>query len=398
MTLTDYACWAAGAVTVPVYETSSAEEVEWIVRDSAARAAFAETAEHEKIISGVRGGLPGLERLWMIDELDPLASGGAQVSDDQLERRRAGTGAADLATIIYTSGTTGRPKGCQLTHGNLLADVRSAIAALPEIFETPGCSTLLFLPLAHAFGRIIQIGILEAGRGPGALAGLPDSSGRPGRVPSHVLARGAAGVREGLPERPAAGFVQIKGPGVFAGYWRDDAATAEVDGGDGWLRTGDLGELDEEGFLRVTGREKDLIITAGGTNVAPAVLENRIRAHPLVSQVMVIGDARPYVACLVTLDAEALQAWKWQHGRPAGASSGDLAGDAQLIAEIQRVVDDANKAVSRAGSIRRFAILTTDFTEGSGQLTPSDKVRRHIVARDFAAEIEALYSQPPAGG
>lgn len=163
MTLTDYACWAAGAVTVPVYETSSAEEVEWIVRDSAARAAFAETAEHEKIISGVRGGLPGLERLWMIDELDPLASGGAQVSDDQLERRRAGTGAADLATIIYTSGTTGRPKGCQLTHGNLLADVRSAIAALPEIFETPGCSTLLFLPLAHAFGRIIQIGILEAG-------------------------------------------------------------------------------------------------------------------------------------------------------------------------------------------------------------------------------------------
>jgi long-chain acyl-CoA synthetase len=522
-TLIDYACWAAGAVTVPVYETSSAEEVEWIVRDSAARAAFAETAGHQKMISGVRGRLPRLERLWMIGELDPLASAGAQVSDDELERRRAGRGAADLATIIYTSGTTGRPKGCQLTHGNLLADVRSAIAALPEIFETPGCSTLLFLPLAHAFARIIQIGILEAGAVLGHwpdFATLPDglaefrptfvlavprvfekafqnarqrasSSPAGRRIFAHaektaiewsnaigaaaaggpgpalrlrhalfgrlVYARlqeafggevryavcGGAPLGErlghffrgagitvlegyGLTEASGAvtvnrpgrgkigtvgqplpgtavrivgnGEIQVKCPGVFAGYWRDDAATAEVDGGDGWLRTGDIGELDEEGFLKVTGREKDLIITAGGTNVAPAVLENRIRAHPLVSQVIVVGDERPYVACLVTLDAEALQAWNRQHGRPAGASAGDLASDAQLIAEIQRVVDDANKAVSRAESIRRFAILATDFTEALGQLTPSDKVRRHVVARDFAAEIEALYNQPPAGG
>jgi long-chain acyl-CoA synthetase len=519
-TLIDYACWAAGAVPVPVYETSSAEEFEWIARDSAACAAFAETGEHEKIISGVRGGLPGLDRLWMIDQLDQLAAAGAQVGDDQLEQRRAGRGAADLATIVYTSGTTGRPKGCPLTHGNLLADVRSAIAALPEIFDPPGCSTLLFLPLAHAFARIIQIGILESG----AVLGhwpdfrtLPDglaefrptfllavprvfekafqnaqqraSSGaakgrvfaaaertavawshatggaadsRPGlalrlrhalfgrlvyaRLRAALGGRVRYGVCGGAPlderlghffrgagitvlegyglteasgavtvNRPgrdkvgtvgqplpgtavrivANGEIQVKGAGVFAGYWRDDAATAEAAGGDGWLRTGDIGALDEEGFLRVTGREKDLIITAGGTNIAPAALEDRIRAHPLVSQVMVVGDGRPYAACLVTLDAETLGAWERQHGRPAGASPGDLADDPALIAEIQQVVDEANQAVSRAESIRRLAILATDFTEASGQLTPSGKVRRHVVTRDFAAEIEALYSQPP---
>jgi long-chain acyl-CoA synthetase len=520
-TLIDYAIWAAGAVTVPVYETSSAEEAEWVLRDSSARAAFTETGEHEKIISGVRASLPGLENVWMIDGLDALAAGGAQVSDERLEQRRAGRCAADLATIVYTSGTTGWPKGCQLTHGNLLADVRNAVAALPEIFQTPGCSTLLFLPLAHAFARIIQIGYLETGAilghwpdprtlsdglaefhptfllavprvfekfhaaaqqqasasalqarifaaaeqtaiawskatgtaaasGPGPVLrlrhalfdrlvyarlrgatgggvryavsggaplgerfghffrgagvtvlegyGMTETSGavtvnRPGREKIGSVGQPLPGVAVRIAD---SGEIHLKGPSVFTGYWHNDAATGEVLDSSRWLRTGDLGELDEEGFLRVTGREKDLIVTAGGTNVAPAALEDRIRAHPLVSQIMVVGDSRPYVTALITLDAQALEAWKRQHRKPADATAGDLAGDAELNAEIQRAVDEANQAVSRAESIRRFRILPADLTEASGQLTPSDKVRRQVVARDFAADIEELYAQPRA--
>src|SRR5262249_10425545 len=155
---------------------------------------------------------------------------------------------------------------------------------------------------------------------------------------------------------------------------------------------GDIGALDDEGFLSVTGRKKELIVTAGGKNVAPAVLEDRLRAHPLISQCMVVGDNRPFIACLITLDTEALEHWKRQHGKPADATPTDLADDPELCSELQTAVDDANKAVSRAESIRKFRILSTDFTEASGHLTPSMKVRRGIVANDFAAEIEALYS------
>jgi long-chain acyl-CoA synthetase len=437
-----------------------------------------------------------------------------QVSRRELEQRRAGQQAADLATIIYTSGTTGRPKGCALTHANLLADVRSAVAALPEIFEPAGCSTLLFLPLAHAFARIIQVGCLEAGA---VLGHWPDAVTLAGGLaefrPTFLLAvprvfekvydgarqqaaasragaaifaaaaatavawsraadgtgagpalrlahamfgwlvygrlRAAAGGRlryavsggaplagrlghffrgagitvlegYGLTESSAAatvnrpgrckigtvgqplpgvtvriaadGEILLRGPGVFSGYWNNDAATREAVDQDGWLHTGDAGALDERGFLVVTGRKKDLIVTAGGTNVAPAVLEDRIRANPLVSQCMVVGDGRPYVACLITLDPEALELWKRRHGRAAGDTPGDLASDPGLITEIQRAADAANKAVSRAESVRRFAILGTDFTEAAGQLTPSAKVRRDVVARDYAADIEALYS------
>ena len=517
-TLIDYAIWAAGGVSVPVYETSSAEQVEWILGDSAARAVFAETSTHEEIISGVRCRFPGIEHLWMIDGLDALAAGGVQISEEQLERRRTGRKAADLATIIYTSGTTGRPKGCGLTHGNLLADVRGAVGALPEIFEISGASTLVFLPLAHSFARIIQLGVLEAGAilghwpdtttladglsefRPTFLLAVPrmfekvyDSAQRQasgsvakarifaaatqtaiarskasedaaagrrvglglrlrhalfdrlvygrlraamgGRVQyavsggaplserlGHFLRGAGIAVLEGygLTEASAAATVNrpgrnkigtvgqplpgvsirvasdreilIKGPNVFPGYWRDAAATREVLDSGGWLRTGDVGALDAEGFLRVTGRQKELIVTAGGTNVAPTVLEDRIRAHPLVSQCMVVGEGRPYIACLVTLDPEALEFWKQQHGQPADATPRELADDPGLIAEIQLAVDEANKAVSRAESIRRFRILGTDLTEASGQLTPSVKVRRDVVARDFAADIEALYS------
>jgi long-chain acyl-CoA synthetase len=514
-TLIDYACWAAGAVTVPVYETSSAEQVQWILSDSSACAVFAETGAHAEIIGSVRGRLPGLEHLWMTGGLDALVSGGAQISPEQLEQRRTGRTATDLASIVYTSGTTGRPKGCELTHGNLLAVVRNAIAALPEIFEAPGCSTLLFLPLAHALARIVQVGCVESGA---ILGHWPDlntlADGLPEFRPTFLIAvprvfekvyesaqrqaaaskattrifaaaadtaiawskagdgagpalrlrhalfgrlvyrrlRAAVGgslqyaISGGAPlgerlghffrgagitvlegygmtettgpatmNRPGRnkvgtvgqplpgvtirtagdGEIEIVGPNVFPGYWRNDAATREVLDPSGWLKTGDTGIVDDQGFLQVTGRKKELIVTAGGTNVAPAVLEDRLRANPLISECMVVGDGRPYIACLVTLDPEALESWKRQHGKPATATARDLALDPELIAEIQLAVDDANQAVSRAESIRRFRILGTEFTEAAGQLTPTLKLRRNVVAREFAADIEALYS--PAG-
>jgi len=516
-TLIDYAIWAASAVTVPVYATSSAEQVAWILEDSAACAVFAETSTHEEIIGCVRGTLPGLAHVWMISDLDALASGGSGVTEEQLERRWTGRTAADLATIIYTSGTTGRPKGCERTHGSLLADVRAAVTALPEIFGVPGCSTLLFLPLAHAFARIIQVGCLEAGmilghwpdmgtvaegltefrptfllavprvfeklyaaawqqasvstararifaaaaataiewseatggavaggrsglalrlrhalfghlvygrlraavggrvqyavsggaplgerlghffRGCGITVlegyGLTEMSGaatvnRPGHCKIGTVGQALPGVATRIADD---GEILLRGPNVFPGYWRDRAASASVLDQDGWLHSGDIGNLDNDGFLRVTGRKKELIITSGGENVAPETLEDRLRAHWLISQCMVVGDRRPYVACLVTLDPQALAFWDRQHKLPAGAAPAELAGDPRLIAEIQLAVDEANKAVSRAESIRRFRILSSDFTEASGQLTPSLKVRREVVAKDFAAEIEALY-------
>jgi long-chain acyl-CoA synthetase len=516
-TLIDYAIWAVGAVTVPVYETSSADQVEWILGDSGARAVFAEADKHADLIAVARDRLPDLAQVWRVDGIEALAAAGSGVGDDELDGRRADRTADDLATIIYTSGTTGRPKGCELTHRNLLADVRNAVAgALVEVFEVEGGSTLLFLPLAHSFARIIQVGCLESGA---ILGHWPNAStvaqGLPEFRPTFLLAvprvfekvfsaaqqqaaasaakskifqasvstaiawsqardhQGAAagpGLRlrhslfdhlvygklraavggkvqyavsggaplgerlghffrgagltvlegYGLTETSAAatvnrpghnkigtvgpplpgvsmriaedGEILIKGPNVFAGYWQNKGATAETLDDDGWLSTGDLGDLDSEGFLRVTGRKKDLIVTAGGKNVAPAVLEDRLRAHPLISECLVVGDGRPYIACLVTLDPEALEHWKQQHGKPAGATVADLASDPDLIAEIQAAVDDANKAVSRAESIRRFRVLTVDFTEDSGHLTPSMKVRRAAVVKDFAADIDALYS------
>jgi long-chain acyl-CoA synthetase len=515
-TLIDYSIWAAGAVTVPVYETSSAEQVEWILGDSAARAVFAETSQHAELISAARSSLPELTETWELDGISALAAGGTQITDEQLSQHRAARRADDLATIIYTSGTTGRPKGCELTHRNLLADIRNAVAgALPEVFDIDGSSTLLFLPLAHSFARIIQVGCLESGA---VLGHWPDSrtlaeglrefrptfllavprvfekvfntaqqqaaaSAAKKRIFSAAVAasvawsqsqddprraglrlrlrhglydrlvygklRAAVGGRVmyaisggaplgerlghffrgagltvlegyGLTETSAAtavnkpsrnkigtvgpplpgttiriaddGEILIKGPNVFPGYWQNKASTTETFDDDGWLRTGDLGDLDDDGYLRVTGRKKELIVTAGGKNVAPAVLEDRLRANPLISQCMVVGDGRPYIACLVTLDVEALDHWKRQHGKPDSATVADLTEDPDLTAEIQSAVDEANKAVSRAESIRRFRVLAVDFTEETGHLTPSMKVRRGAVAKDFSADIEALYS------
>ncbi len=529
-TLADYAIWAAGAVSVPIYETSSAEQVEWILSDSGARALIAETPAHTQAIAEVLGRLPAVERAWLIEgaatgeaaaakPLDSLAAEGAAISDEALAERRGARVAADLATIIYTSGTTGRPKGCELTHANMLADVRNAIGALPEIFTVSGRAALLFLPLAHSFARIIQVGCLESGT---VLGHTPDVANLVGDLgsfqPTFILAvprvfekvysgaelqasasplkarifaaaartaiewsqtlgtegRAAAGrqglrlraahalydrlvytklraatggrvqyavsggaplgerlghffrgagitVLEGygltetspvvsanLPSRNKIGTVGlpvpgvtvriaddgeilVTGPNIFQGYWHNEAATAEMVDAGGWLHTGDLGELDDDGHLRVTGRKKDIIVTAGGKNVAPAVLEDRLRAHPLVSQCIVIGDGRPYIACLVTLDEEALEAWKGRRPQLASATLAELVDNPELIAEIQSAVDDANKAVSRAESIRRFRILPVDFTEQEGYLTPSLKVKRGVVSKDFAADIDALY-------
>jgi long-chain acyl-CoA synthetase len=516
-TLVDYAIWAAGAVTVPVYETSSAEQVEWILSDSGAVAAFAESTRHADMITGTRDRLADLKQIWLIDDIQRLTSDGGGVTDEQAEQRRTSRAAADLATIIYTSGTTGRPKGCELSHGNLLSDVRNAFTgSIHELIDRPGNSTMLFLPLAHSFARIIEVGCLEAGailgHWPDAstlTTGLPEfqptfllavprvfekvfnsaklqasaspaksrifdaaaetaiawsrslDGGRPGpslrlrhalfdrlvysklktamggRVEYAVSGGAPLGERlghffrgagitvlegYGLTETSAAatvnkpsrnkvgtvglplpgvtvkiaddGEILIKGHNVFARYWGNEAATSEILDDAGWLHTGDIGNLDDEGFLRVTGRKKELIVTAGGKNVAPAVLEDRLRAHPLISQCMVIGDGRPYIACLITLDDEVLRHWKQQHGRPADATIADLAEDPELLAEIQAAVDDANQAVSRAESIRRFRIIDTDFTEESGHLTPSLKVRRNAVMKDFSAEIDALYATP----
>jgi long-chain acyl-CoA synthetase len=540
-TVIDYALWAAGAVPVPVYETSSAEQVEWILSDSGARAIVAETRAHLETIAEVLQRLPDVQRVWAIDadpptaaggpgglahpvvaqRLGALVAGGANVGEADLARRRMSAGAGDFATIIYTSGTTGRPKGCEITHGNLLANARNAVRGpLSVVFETPGASTLLFLPLAHSFARLIQIAVMEAGgvlghtsdvagllpdlaafqptfilavprvfeklyngaeqqasesgvkgaifhaaartaiawssafgaqdtaslAGPGLVLRLQRSvfdhlvyrklrAAVGGRV-SYSVSGGAplgerlghffrgAGITivegYGLTETTAAstvnrpsrnkigtvgqplpgvslriaedGEILISGQNLFVGYWQNDSATAEALTPDGWLRTGDVGELDDEGYLRVTGRKKELIVTAGGKNVSPAVLEDRIRAHPLVSQCLVVGDGRPYVACLITLDPDAIGPWLARRHRPADTSLSHLTEDPDLLAELQTAVDEANKAVSRAESIRRFRVLATDFTEQAGYLTPSLKVRRNLVTKDFADQIDALYS------
>jgi long-chain acyl-CoA synthetase len=515
-TLIDYAIWTAGAVTVPVYETSSADQAEWILSDSGARACFVETTGFEDMIGGFRDRVPELSQVWRIDPgLDSLRAAGADVGDEVITERAAAAKASDLATVIYTSGTTGRPKGCELTHQNLLADVRNAFhGPLTIVTETVDASTLLFLPLAHVFARIIEVGCIEGGIvlghcgdltallpalasfRPTFILAVPrvfekvfnsaeqkavserkgaifdraaqvaiaysrslDEPGRPalGLRTQHALfdrlvygklraalggrtqyaASGGAALSErlghffrgvgvtvlegyGLTETTGAatvnrpdrvkigtvgmpmpgvairiaedGEILIRGVNVFPGYWRNEAATKEVFTEDGWFRTGDIGELDEEGFLRITGRKKEMIVTAAGKNVAPAVLEDRLRSHGLISQCMVVGDGKPFVAALITLDPEAFELWKERHGKPADATIAALRDDPDLVAAVQNAVDDANQAVSRAESIRKFRILDVDFTQEAGQLSVKLGIRRSVLLKDFAADIDALYS------
>ena len=514
-TLIDYAIWFAGAATVPVYETSSAEQIEWILSDSGARAVFTETTAHAARLKEIRGRLPDLHHVWHIEGhgVGTVQTLGQDVEDDVLEQRRTTAGPADIATLIYTSGTTGRPKGCILTHGNFIFELTVAVDELDALFahgddETP--ATLLFLPLAHVFARVIQVGCVRArvrmGHTADILHLLDDlaafqptfilavprifekvfntasqravadgrgaifdraadtaiaysralESGRPGLAlrARHSLfdklvyakLRGALGgacahavsggaplgdrlghfyrgigvnVLEGygltettaaltvnLPDAQKVGTVGRPLPGtsvrvaddgellfrggqVFTGYWHDEGATAEARDDKGWFHTGDIGEIDDEGFVRITGRKKEIIVTAGGKNVAPAVLENRLRAHALVDQCMVVGDGRPFVGALVTLDPDTVPAWAAQHGLAPDLPT--LAQAPALRAEIQKAVAEANTAVSRAESIREFTVLAGEWTEEGGQLTPSLKLRRSVVARECRDQIDALY-------
>ena len=515
-TLFDYAAWTAGAVVVPIYETSSAEQAEWILSNSGTRAVVVETDAFEEIIAQARDRLPALEHVWRINpDFAKLAAEGAGVSDETVAERARTAHAADLATVIYTSGTTGRPKGCELTHENLLAVVRNAfMGPLALVHQTPEPSTLLFLPLAHVFARIIEVGCLEAGVVLGHcedMAGLlPDlASFRPsfvlavprvfekvyngaeqraiGEGRGWIFARAAkvavaysraAGAPKGAslglraehalydrlvygkmraalggraqfavsggaalaerlghffrgagitvlegygltettapvsvnrPERVKIGTVGqplpgvavridddgeilVRGKSIFPGYWHNDEATDEVFTPDRWFRSGDLGELDDEGFLTITGRKKEMIVTAAGKNVAPAVLEDRLRSHLIIGQCMVVGDGRPFIGALITIDPEAFGPWKERHGKPADATVADLRDDPDLNASVQHAVDDANKAVSRAESIRKFRILDTDFTQEEGHLSAKLGIRRSVLAKDFADNIEALYA------
>ncbi|GAA2391326.1 long-chain acyl-CoA synthetase [Catellatospora methionotrophica] len=509
-TLIDYAIWACGAVTVPIYETSSTEQVQWILADSGAVGCFTETAAHT---ATVREAAPGLSRLWQIDggDLSTLVTRGESVDPAEIETRRKSGSADDPATIVYTSGTTGRPKGCVLTHRNMLSDIGNAIPALDVLFQE-GSSTVLFLPLAHAFARLLQIGVVQGrvrtshtadvknlvgdlgtfqptfllsvprvfekvynsawqkahGSGKGAIfdraeavaiaySQALETPGGPGLSLKikhtvfdklvygklraalggrcHSAISGGAPLGErlghffrgvglnvlegyGLTETSPAitfnradaqrigtvgqplpgvtiaiaddGEILARGEVIFPGYWNNPAATAEAIDADGWFHTGDLGSLDADGFLRITGRKKELIVTAGGKNVAPAVLEDRVRAHALVSQCMVVGDRQPFIAALVTVDPEALPTWLAGRDRPDTPVS-ELVHDADLRAEIQAAVTEANKAVSAAEGIKVFTILPRDFTEATGELTPSLKVKRAVVMKEYAEEIDAIY-------
>jgi long-chain acyl-CoA synthetase len=515
-TLADYALWSVGAVVVPIYETSSADQAEWILSNSAARAVIVENEAFEQMVSAARDRLPALEHLWrMQEDLDKLIAASSDVGDETVDSRAKAATAADVATIIYTSGTTGRPKGCELTHENLLSVVRNTfMGPLAGIHAVVESSTMLFLPLAHVFARVIEIGCLEAGivlghcedmgnllpelasfqptfvlavprvfekvyngaeskavaDGKGkifaraaatavAYSEALDSAGGPalrlraehalfdrlvykklraalgGRadlaisggaalaprlghffrgvgvavLEGYGLTETSAPVSVNRPDRQKIGTVGLPLPGVavkiaddgevlvrgksiFPGYWDNEAATKDAFTADGWYSTGDLGELDDEGFLAITGRKKEIIVTAGGKNVSPAVLEDRLRMHALISQAMVVGDGRPFIGVLITIDPEAFGPWKARHGKPADATVADLRDDPDLRAEVQEAVDDANKAVSRAESIKKFRILDVDFTQEDGHLSAKLGIKRSVLAKEFAGEIDALYS------
>ena len=514
-TVADYAIWYAGATVVPIYETSSAEQVEWILGDSNAVGVFLESTKNKKVFDEVSDRIPDCTRAWIFDDgaLDTLAAAGAGVSDEELEKRRATLNPESLATIIYTSGTTGRPKGCMLTHGNFMFEVDNIVAGMPELFKVQGASTLLFLPLAHVFGRIIQLGCIRSGtrlgHAPDVKNLLPDmqsfqptfllavprvfekvhnsaqqkaaadgkgnifnaaaqtaidyskslDTGGPGlvlkvkhkvfdklvysKLRAAMGGKVAGAVSGGAPlgdrlghffrgigviilegygltetsaattvNRPDAlkigtvgqpfpgasvkvapdGELMLAGAQIFKGYWNNPTATAEAIEPDGWFHSGDIGEIDDQGFVKITGRKKELIVTAGGKNVAPAVLEDRLRSNWLVSQCLVVGDAQPFIAALVTIDPESFPAWLKQKGKPATTTIASMTSDPDLIAEIQGAVNDANKAVSNAEAIKKFTILPEDWTEEGGQLTPSMKLKRNVVMKEYSSEVDALYA------
>jgi len=512
-TLLDFAAWTAGAVVVPIYETSSPEQVQWILSDSDAQLVVVETPSHRGVVDQLRGDLASLRHVVTIEDggLDALREKGRAVSDEELASRRTGLDRRSVATIIYTSGTTGRPKGCELTHGNFLDLAENAIEKLGQVVLTENASTLLFLPLAHVFARFIEVlcvtgkarmghsadikTLLDdfAGFQPTFVLAVPRvfekifnsaeakasaegkgkiflraatvaiaysealDEGRPGlslrlqhalfdrlvygklraamggKVRYAVSGGAPLGTRLGHfyrgigvvilegygltettapvavntpdkikigtvgPPLPGTGIriaddgeVLLKGVGVFTSYHGNPSATADAIV-DGWFHTGDVGELDDDGYLRITGRKKEILVTAGGKNVAPAVLEDRLRAHPLVSQCIVVGDQKPFVGVLVTLDEEMWPLWAKSHGLE-GVTLEQARTHPHVLEALQEAVDRANEAVSKAESIRKFAVLSGDFTEANGYLTPSLKLKRNVVMKDFSDEVDKLYA------
>jgi long-chain acyl-CoA synthetase len=504
-TLIQFAVWAAGAALVTIYETSSPEQVAWIMSDSGSVALFCESEKLRSVYNEVASDLPACKHVAVIEG---GMLGEEPVDDTLREEVKSRTDRItheDLAMLIYTSGTTGLPKGCELTHRNFIFTARNVISALPDLFKA-GNSTLVFLPLAHSFAQAVQVGCATAGVKMGYATGMQnlveefsmfhprwvfsvprvfekvyngaklkaDAEGK-GRIfdmaanvaidfssqaaPSirtrmlHAVfdrlvygkirevfggelryaISGAAALGErlghffrgiglvvlegyGLTESTAATFfnrpenvhigtvgqptpgmsvaiapdgeILMKGGCVFRGYWNNTSATGEAFDADHWFHTGDVGDLEDGGFLRITGRKKEILVTAGGKNVAPAVLEDRLRAHPLVSQCMVIGDAKPFIAVLITLDLETLHEWAQRHDKRDDA---DLTTDPDLVAEIEAAVAEANKAVSKAESIRQFRILPNDFTIDGGELTPTLKVKRSFVGNKYRPVIDDIY-------
>ena len=511
----DFAAWAAGAVPVPVYETSSAEQVEWILSDAGVKLVFTEIAANAATVAEVRAACPLVTDVLVIDDgaLDAMVADGVDVPDAEITRRRGLADLDDLATIIYTSGTTGRPKGAELTHRNFASNSVNAVEAVPEVFAKEGGRTLLFIPMAHVFARYVHVlavagGVvtghwgdtttlvdglgefkptfilavprvfekvyntaeqtaaaggkskifnwatatsiawsraLDTPSGPslglklqhsvasalvysklrarlGGQAEFAVSGGGPlgerlghfyrglgltvlegyglteSTAPTSVTRPTATKIGTVGPQLPGCGVkiapdgeILLKGHHIFRGYHNNEAATAEAFTEDGWFRTGDLGVLDDDGFLKITGRKKEIIVTAGGKNVAPSNLEDRIRSHALVSQCVVVGDNKPYIGALVTLDEEGLPGWLKMHGKPT-LSVDEARKDPDVLAALDAAVQRANKAVSKAESIRKYTVLASDLTIENGYLTPKQSVRRAVFLKDFDAEVERLYA------
>jgi long-chain acyl-CoA synthetase len=518
--LVDFALFYAGAVMVPIYETSSPSQIQWILEDSGAIALLVESPEHFARVDEVRGDLPLLREVWQLHlgAIDTLTAQGASVSDDEIQRRRDLAVGSDIATLIYTSGSTGRPKGCVLTHSNFVELSRNSAKALDEVVQTPGSSTLLFITTAHVFARFISILNVHAGVRTGhqpdtrqllpALGSFKPTfllavprvfekvynsaeqkaeAGGKGKIfraaadvaieHSRLLEEGKkipfgtklkfalfnklvySKLREAMggnvvyavsgsaplgarlghffhslgvvilegygltettapatvnlaskskigtvgPALPGVGVrladdgeIEVRGINVFKEYWNNPEATAEAFSDGGWFHTGDIGSFDADGFLTITGRKKEIIVTAGGKNVAPAALEDPIRANPIVGQVVVVGDQRPFISALVTLDPEMLPTWLANNGLDEKMTLAEASTNPQVRAEVQRAVDAANERVSRAESIRKFTILDSEWTEASGHLTPKLSIKRNIIMNDFADEISAIYDEPVA--
>ena len=516
-TLIDFALFYAGAVMVPVYETSSPAQIQWIMEDSGAVALIVESSDHFQRFDEVRGDLPLVRDVWQLHlgAIDALTAQGTSVEDAEIERRRQIAVGSDIATLIYTSGSTGRPKGCVLTHSNFVELTRNASKSLDSVLSMPGASTVLFITTAHVFARFISILNIHAGVRTGhqpdtkqllpalgsfkptfllavprvfekvynsaeqkaeaggkgkifhaaAAAAIEHSrlleEGRKipfglkikfalfdklvysklraamgGNIAYAISGSAPLGARlghffhslgvvilegYGLTETTAPatvnqgdkskigtvgpalpgvsvrlaedGEIEVKGVNVFKEYWNNPEATAAAFD-DGWFRTGDIGSFDSDGFLTITGRKKEIIVTAGGKNVAPAALEDPIRANPVVGQVVVVGDQKPFISALVTLDPEMLPTWLANNGLDASMSLAEASRNAAVRAEVQRAVDVANSNVSRAESIRKFTILGSEWTEASGHLTPKMSIKRNVILTDFAEEISAIYDEP----